>query len=251
MMSDCEPRLITDQTGSPVLRNLLASIGSTDVIAVPLLAGNTFLGVAAAGWSDGTGPKQLEGDVLSRLRGVGDQASTALQKARLLETVRRQATHDALTGLPNRTLFLDRLEEALAAHRTGDHLAVLFCDLDRFKAVNDTFGHAAGDELLRQIAARLRAAVRPGDSVGRLSGDEFAILLPGLESDEDADRLAERVLRCFDQTFRVEGRDLAMRTSVGVALHRGVPITADELIRTADGAMYRHKDQRYGASRAI
>jgi diguanylate cyclase (GGDEF)-like protein len=251
MMSDCEPRLITDQTGSPVLRNLLASIGSTDVIAVPLLAGNTFLGVAAAGWSDGTGPKQLEGDVLSRLRGVGDQASTALQKARLLETVRRQATHDALTGLPNRTLFLDRLEEALAAHRTGDHLAVLFCDLDRFKAVNDTFGHAAGDELLRQIAARLRAAVRPGDSVGRLSGDEFAILLPGLESDEDADRLAERVLRCFDQTFRVEGRDLAMRTSVGVALHRGVPITADELIRMADGAMYRHKEQRYGVTRVI
>ncbi|MDQ1662628.1 MAG: diguanylate cyclase, partial [Blastococcus sp.] len=251
MMSDREPRLLTDQASSPVLRDLLAAIGSSDVIAVPLLAGNTFLGVAAAGWSGGTGPKQLQGDVLARLRGVGDQASTALQKARLLETVRRQATHDALTGLPNRTLFLDRLEEALAAHRANDHLAVLFCDLDRFKAVNDTLGHAAGDEMLRQIAARLRAAVRPGDSVGRLSGDEFAILLPGLESDQDADRLAERVLRCFDQPFRVEGRDVVMRTSVGVALHRGVPTTADELIRSADGAMYRHKEERYGIIRVV
>jgi diguanylate cyclase (GGDEF)-like protein len=251
MMSDREPRLLTDRSSSPVLGQLLAAIGSSNVIAVPLLAGNSFLGVAAAGWTGGAGPQQLQGEVLSRLRGVGDQAATALQKARLLETVRRQATHDALTGLPNRTLFLDRLEEALAAHRADDHLAVLFCDLDRFKAVNDTHGHAAGDELLRQIAARLRAAVRPGDSVGRLSGDEFAILLPGLESDDDADRLAERVLRCFDQAFRVEGRDLVMRTSVGVALHRGLPTTADELIRTADGAMYRHKEQRYGISGVV
>jgi diguanylate cyclase (GGDEF)-like protein len=251
MISDREPLLLTDRASSPVLKSLLGAIGSSDVIAVPLLAGNSFLGVATAGWSGGAGPQQLQGDVLARLRGVGDQASTALQKARLLETVRRQATHDALTGLPNRTLFLDRLEEALAAHRADDHLAVLFCDLDRFKAVNDTLGHAAGDEMLRQIAARLRAAVRPGDSVGRLSGDEFAILLPGLESDEDADRLAERVLRCFDQPFRVEGREVVMRTSVGVALHRGVPTTADELIRSADGAMYRHKEERYGIIRVV
>jgi diguanylate cyclase (GGDEF)-like protein len=246
MMTDREPRVLSERASSPVLRALLNTIGSSDVIAVPLLAGDGFMGVATVGWTDSEVPLQLQGEMLARLRGVGDQASTALQKARLLETVRRQATHDALTGLPNRTLFLDRLDEALTAHRADDHLAVLFCDLDRFKAVNDTFGHAAGDELLRQIAARLRAAVRPGDSVGRLSGDEFAILLPGLESDEDADRLAERVLHCFDQPFRVEGRELTMYTSVGVALHRGVPTTADELIRSADGAMYRHKEQRYG-----
>ena len=140
----------------------------------------------------------LAGDVLVRLRGLGDQASTALQKARLLETVRHQATHDALTGLPNRVLFLDRLEKALAAVGPGSHAGLLFCDLDRFKQVNDTLGHAAGDELLRQVAARLRAAVRPGDTVGRLSGDEFAIILPALVGPDDVrqpGRPGRRVLR--------------------------------------------------------
>mgnify|MGYP002336228245 CR=1 FL=1 len=173
MLTDPAPLLIHDTTSSPVLGALLQAIGSSDVIAVPLLAGSAFMGVATAGWTKGTAPTSLTGDVLVRLRGLGDQASTALQKARLLETVRHQATHDALTGLPNRVLFLDRLQKALAAVGPDSHVGLLFCDLDRFEQVNDTLGHAAGDELLRQVAARLRAAVRPGDTVGRLSGDEF------------------------------------------------------------------------------
>ena len=251
MLTDRSPRIIRSATSSPTLRRLLESIGSTDVVAVPLLSGTTFLGVAAAGWTDGEAPQQLEGDVLSRLRGIGDQAATALQKARLLETVRHQATHDALTGLPNRVLFLDQLEEALAGHREAGHLAVLFCDLDRFKAVNDTLGHAAGDELLRQAAARLRATVRPGDIVGRLSGDEFAIILPGLEDGADAQRLAERVVRCFDEPFRLEGREVAAGTSVGVALHTGTDSTADALLRAADAAMYRHKQRGRGSARSF
>ena len=149
--------------------------------------------------------------MLARLRGVGDQATTALQKARLLATVRHQATHDALTGLPNRTLFLDRLEQALPEAAEGAHLGVLFCDLDRFKQVNDTLGHAAGDELLRQVSARLRAAVRPADTVGRLSGDEFAIILPGLVEPADARRLADRVTDCFAEPFRLDGTEVTRR----------------------------------------
>jgi GAF domain-containing protein len=172
MLTDPAPLYIHDTTSSPVLGGLLQAIGSADVIAVPLLAGSAFMGVATAGWTAGEAPMSLDGDVLVRLRGLGDQASSALQKARLLETVRHQATHDALTGLPNRVLFLDRLTSALADVGPGSHVGLLFCDLDRFKQVNDTLGHAAGDELLRQVAARLRAAVRPGDTVGRLSGDE-------------------------------------------------------------------------------
>jgi diguanylate cyclase (GGDEF)-like protein len=243
MLTDRTPLIIDDTTSSPVLRGLLQGINSADVVAVPLLAGTTFLGVATAGWQAGEAPPSLEGDVLVRLRGVGDQASTALQKARLLETVSYQATHDALTGLPNRMLFLDRLEAALPEAGPGAHLGVLFSDLDRFKEVNDTLGHAAGDELLRQVAARLRAVVRPGDTVGRLSGDEFAIILPGLVDPGDAHRLAARVAGCFAESFRLEGTDVVVGTSVGVAVQRedAGERTAEQLLREADAAMYRHK----------
>jgi diguanylate cyclase (GGDEF)-like protein len=244
MLTDPAPLFIHDTTSSPVLGALLQAIGSADVIAVPLLAGSTFMGVATAGWTAGQAPSSLDGDVLVRLRGLGDQASTALQKARLLETVRHQATHDALTGLPNRVLFLDRLEKALSAVGPGSHVGLLFCDLDRFKQVNDTLGHAAGDELLRQVAARLRAAVRPGDTVGRLSGDEFAIILPALVGPDDVHSLAGRVDGCFAEPFRLEGRDVQVGTSVGVAVHDDDSYgTAEQLLREADTAMYREKQR--------
>jgi diguanylate cyclase (GGDEF)-like protein len=245
MLSDREPRVLHDATSSPVLRRLLEGLGSTDVVAVPLLAGTSFLGVAAAGWRQGEAPSVLDGDVLVRLRGVGDQASTALQKARLLETVRHQAAHDALTGLPNRVLFLERLSEALERPEADEQVAVLFCDLDRFKTVNDTLGHAAGDELLRQVAARLLAAVRPGDTVGRLSGDEFAVVLRGLNSPEGAHSLARRVFACFDEPFRLEGQDVRIGTSVGVAVHADGDGGPALLLRRADAAMYadKHRDR--------
>jgi diguanylate cyclase (GGDEF)-like protein len=241
MLTDREARFLDPATASPGLAELLDRLQVARAVAVPLLAGRTFLGVAAASWDPGRERPHLDGDALSRLRGVGDQASTALQKARLLETVRHQATHDALTGLPNRVLFLDRLGAALAATGPDQHVAVLFCDLDRFKAVNDSLGHAAGDELLRQVAARLRAAVRPGDTVGRLSGDEFAVILPALTRPEDADRVVGRVLNCFDETFRLEGLAVPAGTSIGVAVHSGEDGEADSLLRAADAAMYRHK----------
>jgi diguanylate cyclase (GGDEF)-like protein len=245
MLTDREPRIISSSTSSPVLRELLRGIETEDVVAVPLLADTTFLGVATAGWAAGEAPQTLDGDVLARLRGVGDQATTALQKARLLATVQHQATHDALTGLPNRTLFLDRLETALPDATGAAHLGVLFCDLDRFKQVNDTLGHAAGDELLRQVSARLRAAVRPGDTVGRLSGDEFAIILPGLLEPDDAVQLADRVQSCFSEPFRLDGTAVAVGTSVGVAVHDPASgRTAEQLLREADAAMYRHKERR-------
>ena len=252
MLTDRTPRILDDSTSSPVLRRLLKGISSADVVAVPLLAGNTFLGVATAGWEAGEAPPSLAGDALVRLRGVGDQASIALQKARLLETVSHQASHDGLTGLPNRTLFLERLENALveAGHRAS--VGVLFSDLDRFKEVNDTLGHAAGDELLRQVAARLRATVRPGDTVGRLSGDEFAIILPGLADPEDAHALAERVAACFTESFRLDGTDVEVGTSVGVAVLRDDADgrTAEQLLREADAAMYRHKQRRRPSARS-
>jgi diguanylate cyclase (GGDEF)-like protein len=249
MLTEREPQVLRADAGSPAIQALLRGIGSGDAVAVPLLAGTSFLGVTSAGWRAGEAPASLDGDVLVRLRGVGDQASTALQKARLMETVRHQATHDALTGLPNRVLFLERLASALERPAPDEQVAVLFCDLDRFKAVNDTLGHAAGDELLRQVAARLLAAVRPGDTVGRLSGDEFAVVLRGLSSPEGARSLARRVLDCFAEPFRLEGREVLAACSVGIAVSGPGTQGPEELLRRADAAMYEEKHRQGEAAR--
>jgi len=251
MLGDRAPRILDDSSSSPFVQTLLRGIGTSHLVAVPLISGGTFLGIATAGWGSDEATPHLDEDVLARLTGVADQASTALEKARLLATVRHQAMHDALTGLPNRVLFLDRLERAIDEVDDQAHLAVLFCDLDLFKQVNDSLGHAAGDELLRQVAARLRSTVRPGDTVGRLSGDEFAVILPGLTEIEDAAGLAARITDCFAEPFRLEGTDVRIGTSVGLSATRAGRLrTAEELLRRADAAMYRHK-QRGRAAVAV
>ena len=249
MLGDRAPRILDDRSSSPVVQGLLRGIGTSHLVAVPLVAGEAFLGVATVGWAADEATPHLGADVLARLTGVADQASTALEKARLLATVRHQASHDALTGLPNRVLFVDRLERALTDLAEGSAVAVLFCDLDLFKQVNDTLGHAAGDELLRQVAARLRAVVRLGDTVGRLSGDEFAVVLPDLAEVTDAASLAARVTECFAEPFRLDGTEVRIGTSVGLAVElAGGTRTADHLLREADAAMYRAKQRgRAGA----
>ncbi|MCW2567166.1 MAG: Diguanylate cyclase protein, partial [Mycobacterium sp.] len=194
LLAKLEPLVIDARTGTPGLAQLLTMLSIGGVLVVPLLAGGSLLGVTVAAWGGEPVPQDRLTEALVRMRGLADQAATALQKARLVEAVRHQSLHDALTSLPNRVLFADRLEQALrTTGRTGGS-AVLFCDLDRFKQVNDALGHAAGDELLRQVAARLRCALRPGDTVGRLSGDEFAVLLPGVTDEAAADEVARRVV---------------------------------------------------------
>jgi diguanylate cyclase (GGDEF)-like protein len=151
------------------------------------------------------------------------------------------ATHDALTGLPNRALILDRITQMLARRRSGDQLAALFIDLDGFKAINDTYGHEAGDELLKSVAARLDSATRGEDSVGRLGGDEFVVISDHLSIANGPDLIAERVLDALRPPFDL-GEDLppiAITASIGVAV--GARDTAGELLRDADIAMYAAK----------
>jgi len=151
------------------------------------------------------------------------------------------ALHDTLTGLPNRALLVEQLRHALAAlERSGERIALLFLDLDRFKNVNDSLGHPIGDQLLGQVARRLRGAVRPGDVVGRLGGDEFVILCQELDDPGTAGTVADRVADALRAPFSLGGHQVAMTASIGIALAAAGDDAAD-LLRDADAAMYRAK----------
>ena len=155
-----------------------------------------------------------------------------------------QAFHDPVTGLANRALFHDRVAHALRTRR--DHqrtLAVLFLDLDNFKSINDTSGHSAGDELLRTIGLRLADALREGDTVARLGGDEFGILLESVDDQELVSRVVERLLEVVRKPLSVEGREISIRCSIGIAMApESVEVTVDEMLRNADVAMYQAKN---------
>jgi diguanylate cyclase (GGDEF)-like protein/PAS domain S-box-containing protein len=159
----------------------------------------------------------------------------------------RRALHDPLTGLPNRALFHDRLETALrrAVRQTGK-VALLFCDLDRFKLVNDTHGHPAGDAVLRESASRLEAACRPEDTVARLGGDEFVVLAEGVEDESVTEGLAKRIAASLEEPIRWKDVEIVQRVSVGVAIASHAGATVEELLLQADEAMYRVKRARRG-----
>jgi diguanylate cyclase (GGDEF)-like protein/PAS domain S-box-containing protein len=151
---------------------------------------------------------------------------------------------DPLTGLPNRRLFEDRLAIALAqAHRYRHRLAVIFVDLDRFKQINDTLGHAAGDDLLRGVAERLTACVREGDTVARLAGDEFTLLLPGIHYAEDVATITRKLTDALRQPFPIDGHDVRVTSSGGIALYPEDGENEEMLLRSADTAMYRAKER--------
>ena len=154
--------------------------------------------------------------------------------------VRRLAHFDALTGLPNRSLFDDRLAQGIArARRHQDRLAVLFIDLDGFKAVNDQYGHAAGDTLLREVAGRIREAVRKHDTAARLGGDEFVVILDPVASSDEAAQIAERLVESIGQPCALATGTAAIGASIGIALFSGQGEESDEqLLRNADKAMY-------------
>lgn len=157
-----------------------------------------------------------------------------------------RAMHDSLTGLPNRALFHERLDRALRrANRLPSSPAVVFCDLDGFKAVNDTHGHRSGDQVLREIARRLEAVTRSGDTVARLGGDEFLVLCDDLDTDHALDKILARLKGCVADPVDLDGTGVSVDISIGVA--RAKPdSTADELIAEADQDMYRDKHRRCG-----
>jgi diguanylate cyclase (GGDEF)-like protein len=177
---------------------------------------------------------------LDAARRAIESRSDAERRA-LEQELRHQAFHDSLTGLANRPLFEDRLSHALAlARRRGPEFAVLFLDLDDFKTINDSLGHARGDDLLRAVAQRIAGIIRPSDIAARLGGDEFALLIELLRDGEDASTIARRILEALALPFSIGGYELRVTASVGVALWAGAT-DVEDLLRNADTAMYAAK----------
>ncbi len=174
------------------------------------------------------------------------QAERVRELEQAQDALTQQATHDALTGLANRTLLVDRIIQALAlAERAGSSIGLIFVDLDGFKAINDSRGHAAGDTVLREVARRLRDVVRPMDSVARLGGDEFVILLPALSGPLDALRIADRIASEVDLPIKLDHGAVAVSASIGVSVSthtdQRLAQSPDRLLRQADTAMYHAK----------
>jgi diguanylate cyclase (GGDEF)-like protein len=173
---------------------------------------------------------------------IEQQAEEIGQFPSRIEQLTKHAFRDSLTGLPNRALFMDRLSHGLArARRRREHLAVLFLDLDRFKIINDTLGHAVGDRLLVEVSNRVGGAVRPGDTVARLGGDEFGFLLEDVADGETAEAAARRIEAELSKPLHFEGREIFITTSIGIALSSARLGTAEEILRDADLAMYHAK----------
>ncbi|WP_295450010.1 GGDEF and EAL domain-containing protein [uncultured Thiodictyon sp.] len=204
-----------------------AAVHWIEVIASPLLGpAGEVLGVVKS-WHDITDHRDLTAWLKERER----------QLEHLVQ-------HDPLTGLPNRLLFADRLHQAMHhANRESRKVAVLFVDLDRFKAINDSLGHAAGDQVLKQAAGLMRGLVREGDTVARLGGDEFIVVLEALADGSSAGLVADKLLAAFRAPFVVEGRALRVTTSIGISVYPDDGADVDALVRNADSAMYRAKAQ--------
>ena len=176
------------------------------------------------------------------VRITGTHSDITIRKRAEIELA-RQAAHDALTGLPNRTLFFDRLERAMIrSHRTKKMMAVMYVDIDRFKNINDTLGHDTGDALLKAFAIRLVGCMRESDTVARIGGDEFTLIVEDLLRRETAADVATKILETMRSEFLLGERSVAISVSVGIAFHDGLhTVRADAVIRNADQALYTAK----------
>ena len=215
--------------------------GVVTAMAAPVREHDNIVGsLVAATHGDGRRYTRADREVLMAF---AEHASLALTDARTVQDARHNAFHDTLTELPNRELFCDRLAQALArAERANSPSAVIVCDLDGFKTVNDSLGHAVGDELLFSAARRFEACVRAGDTAARLGGDEFAVLLEGVDEEEVA-VTARRILGAFAEPMTVNGREVYISCSIGIAFGLSGD---DDVLRNADLALYRAKARGRG-----
>ena len=222
---------------------LQADAGMRSAAAVLIKAKGSPYGVLGVG---SRAPSRFTQDDVSFMQAIANVLANAIERRRNEERTQHEALHDPLTGLPNRNLFLDRIQQSLSvATRRQTTVAVLFLDLDQFKLVNDSLGHAAGDELLAAVAPRIEQALRPGDTVARFGGDEFAVLAEDIGNERGATRIAERIAEALSHPFILREREHFVSASVGIAIGEGQE-PAEALIRDADAALYRAKERGRG-----
>jgi diguanylate cyclase (GGDEF)-like protein len=237
------PVVVDDYTVETRFRGaeILRSQGVLSGISVPIRGREIPFGVLAV---HARTLRAFSPDDVNFLQSVANVLAAAIERRASEAETRHQALHDPLTGLPNRALFRDRLQHALARSRRRDTtLAVLFLDVDNFKVVNDSLGHEAGDELLTALAPRLAEAVRTGDTVARFGGDEFVLLCEDVADEQEALEIAERVKQCFARPLPIAGGEHFVTASIGVALPSGGHDTTESLLRDADAAMYQAKER--------
>jgi diguanylate cyclase (GGDEF)-like protein len=242
------PFLLHRDGAEPGVAHVMQRMGVLAAAVVPITARGAFLGLVIAGFDgDLRVDDAAAREVLGKLRGLAGQAATALDNAALVTRMKDQAMHDALTGLPNRTLLEDRAHVALSQrHRAGDRLSLLFIDLDRFKVVNDSLGHAVGDDVIREAAQRLQSCLRAGDTLARLGGDEFVALLPRIGSQDDAEHVAMRMIDVLNAPLLLGGRSISISCSIGISSAPDHGSDYVTLLRHADHAMYAAKQLRRG-----
>ena len=228
--------LVEDYARSPIAMPAVAQAQLRAVMATPVHENGRAVGCLSVGTFSRT--REWDKQSQEMLTAFAEHISLALTDARTLEAM-NEAFLDSLTGLPSRALFQTRMEETLAA--AGDGVAVLFVDLDRFKVVNDSLGHAAGDRLLIEVADRIRDCQRDGDMAARLGGDEFAVLLPGLSGPGEAEPVAARLLDRLREPIHLNGTETYVSASVGIAYSAPGEHQAPELMVHADLAMYQAK----------
>ena len=218
----------------------VVKLGAVSLLVLPIVWQNAIVGTVVLGFAN---TAILTDDERGRARNLGDRVGVAFATAAKDEQLYYQANYDALTALPNRLYFMDQLARRLAqAQREPRQFALLVIDLDHFKRINDSLGHEAGDDVLRQTAERLRLCVRETDTVTRLGGDEFTIILPQIRSARDSESVAEHIIESMAAPFVVAGSEQFLNASIGIAIYPADGTSADELLRNADTAMYRAKE---------
>ena len=254
---------------TPEVQYIAKSCSINSILITPLLYQKAYLGGISLHQCDQE--RTWSENEMSLVKAIADQCAIAIHQSELYQNaqtelmerkkmeaqLRHDAFHDALTDLPNRSLFLDRLNHALKlsqrrSHSNSENLpeqfAVLFLDLDRFKVVNDSLGHSAGDQLLKMVATRLVKCLRGGDTVARLGGDEFVMLLEEIQDINDVIDVAQRIQESLKIPMLIDGNEIFISTSIGIALNSAEYTQPDQLLRDADTAMYRAKElgrQRY------